>query len=231
MKILHWYYDFLNLYGDYGNLVVLKKHLLDQGIECVIEQKTIGDKIKLSDYQFIYLSAGSERNQKVVLHDLRSCKDELQAYINAGGLMLLTGNSMELLGQKIDDEEALGLVEFSTKHTNKRFTGDVIMDSEFGKIVGFINKSSLIFSNNPYPLFKYLFKDENLQDNEFEGYHFNNVIGTEIIGPILVKNPKMMKALVQKIMACYYPDLSYQELSYEYEEDSYRVTLEALSKR
>ena len=31
MKILHLYPQLMNLYGEYGNLAVLKKHLEDQG--------------------------------------------------------------------------------------------------------------------------------------------------------------------------------------------------------
>lgn len=231
MRILHWYYDFMNLYGDYGNMVVLKKHLEDQGIECVIDKKTVGDEVNLNDYQLIYMGPGTERNQKVVLHDLLKHKDELLNYIENDGLTLFTGNAMELLAKAIGEDEALGLLDFSVKHTSDRYTGDAIMNSEFGEVVGFINKCSIIEGNDEYPLFKYRFKDGGLKDNDFEGYHYKNAIGTQVIGPILVKNPNVMKALIKKIIELHCQGVCYQDIRYEYEEDSYNVTLQALKQR
>ena len=35
IKILHLYADLLNLYGEYGNVTILKKHLEDQGEDCL----------------------------------------------------------------------------------------------------------------------------------------------------------------------------------------------------
>ena len=54
MKILHLYYDLMNLYGEYGNVVVLAKHLEDQGEEVIVDKKTIGDQIDFTQYDFIY---------------------------------------------------------------------------------------------------------------------------------------------------------------------------------
>ena len=54
LKILHLYYDFLNLYGEYGNVVIMKKHLEDQGFKVNIDKKTVGDTIDFNKYNFIY---------------------------------------------------------------------------------------------------------------------------------------------------------------------------------
>ena len=36
-------------------------------------------------------------------------KDELKKYIDGGKVLLATGNSFEMFGNKIDDDEALGI--------------------------------------------------------------------------------------------------------------------------
>ena len=52
MKILHLYYDLMNLYGEYGNVVVLAKHLEDQGEEVIVDEKTIDKAIRNCDYAY-----------------------------------------------------------------------------------------------------------------------------------------------------------------------------------
>ena len=54
IKLLHLYYDIMNLYGDYGNVVILKKHLEDQGANVILDKKSIGDEFSIDDYDFIY---------------------------------------------------------------------------------------------------------------------------------------------------------------------------------
>ena len=41
INILHLYYDILNLYGEYGNVVIMKKHLEDQGFKVSLDKKTV----------------------------------------------------------------------------------------------------------------------------------------------------------------------------------------------
>ena len=54
-KLLHLYYDLLNLYGEYGNVLIMKKHLEDQGFEVELDKKTVGDAIDFSEYDFVYM--------------------------------------------------------------------------------------------------------------------------------------------------------------------------------
>ncbi len=78
VKILHLYYDIMNLYGEYGNIKILEKHLQDQGFEVTVDRKTIGDEKNLSQYDFIYMGCGTERNQEFIMQDFMKEKDELK---------------------------------------------------------------------------------------------------------------------------------------------------------
>ena len=230
MKILHWYHDLMNLYGDYGNLEVLKKHLEDQGMDVFIEKKTLGEDLDLSSYDMIYIGSGTERKQELARKDILSHREELQAYIEKGGLVLTTGNAMELFGKTIGENEALGFLPFTVRLTKDRYTGDVILENDtLGKVVGFINKCSLIEGGEEHALFRYAFRDSNLKDNDYEGFRYKNLFGTHVIGPVLVKNPSFMKEVISVLLQKY--GKTYREMSYPYEEDSYSVTLEALLER
>ena len=228
MKILHLYHDLMNLYGEYGNVSCLTKHLLDQKIEIIVDKKSIGDSFNINDYDFVYCGSGLESNQKVAIKDLLKPKEELIEAIKDNKYILFTGNAMEMLGDTVDDDKALGIVRLSSKTVSKRYTGDVIVaNDKFGEIVGFINKSTYINQNIEDGLFTYVFKDINLNDDSLkEGYKINNLIGTHIIGPILVKNPKLMRYYVEGLI-----DKEYQDIKYPYEEESYNITLNALKER
>lgn len=229
VKILHLYPHLMNLYGDYANVIVLKKHLEDQGLKVSITSKEIDDKFKLQDYDFIYMGSGTESNLEVALKDIKKHKKELEICIDEKKTILFTGNAMELLGKHIDNEEALDLFDFETKHTDKRYTGDIIArNDEFGFVVGFVNKSTVIKRSEEEKLFDYVFTDNNLKDSSFEGYRRNNLFATHIIGPVLVKNPSFMETMVRTLL----PERKkYKNIEYKYESDSYTVTLNALKER
>ncbi len=227
MKILHLFPDLMNLYGDYGNLTILVRHLKDLGIPVTIDRRDIDDVIDFPAYDMVYMGPGTEKNQLVALRELKNYEYQFNEYINDNKLLLLTGNAMELLGERIDEEPALNLLDFYTEVTDKRYTGDVIVKNDtLGEVVGFINKSSLIYGGEKDKLFTYVFKDSNLEDNDYEGYHFKNVYGTHIIGPILAKNPSFLNLIVRSLARS-----QYRSIEYNYETDAYEVTLKALKHR
>lgn len=219
----------MNLYGEYANLKVLEKHLIDQELEVKIDKKDIQDSVIFDHYDMVYMGSGTERNQMIALQELKKYEDEFSHYVKNGGIVLFTGNAMELLGKTINGEKALGFVDFDVEITDKRYTGDVIVKHpKFGPIVGFINKSSKIIGNYEEKLFTYEYKDNDLVDNNYEGYQFNNVYGTHIIGPILAKNPELIKIFVKMLLP---EDQIFEEKDYSYEVGSFNITLSELRKR
>lgn len=107
IKILHLYYDIMNLYGDFGNVSILKKHLEDQGFEILLDKKTINEEIDFNEYDFVFIGAGTERNLDVILEDIKKYKNEIKQFIDKEKVILLTGNSFEAFGKSIDEKETL----------------------------------------------------------------------------------------------------------------------------
>ena len=68
MKILHLYYDIMNLYGEYANVSALKRIFEKSGIDTQVDKLSLSDTAVLSDYDIIYIGSGTERN-----HEVRRC--------------------------------------------------------------------------------------------------------------------------------------------------------------
>ena len=233
VKILHLYYDIMNLYGEYRNLKILEKHLKDQGLDVEIEKKTISDNANLDDYDFIYMGAGTEKNQIFILEDMKTkYKQSMKKAIDDGKIILLTGNSYEVLGKSINGKEALEIFDFETKIGENRITSDIIAKSDIldNKVIGFVNNMSQINGNN-IPLFEIEFGATENKESSKEGIIYNNLIGTHLIGPILTKNPEILKMFVEKICNQKDENFNYKEINYEYEEKAYKIALEQLELR
>jgi CobQ-like glutamine amidotransferase family enzyme len=226
------YYDLVNLYGDYGNLKILEHHLNDIGVKVEIDKKTINEDMEFAEYDFIYMGAGTERNQLIMLEDLRRYKDALNTYINSGKYALFTGNSFEVLGKKIESKEALNILDFEVQKTKDRITSDVILTSKYFKneVVGFINKMSNIV-NNQNPLFEVTFGVGENENNDYEGVKYKNFYGTYVSGPILIRNPEILKALMLGICEVKDRNFKCKVKKYKNEEEGYLLELSELMKR
>ena len=239
MKLLHLYHDFMNLYGEYGNMRVLEKHLRDQGMNVTVIHKTVTDTdLDFSDVDLIYIGCGTERSQKAALMHLMPYQEEIKDACRRGVAGLFTGNACDMLGTSITDgngelHPALGLLPFTTNESaDIRYTGDAVTTAEpFGKeLVGFVNKCSQN-TGIAAPLFTLKMGMGNQKGDPGEGCRVENFFGTHLIGPVLVKNPAMLHAVIRLLMKRENPDASYQAIAYPYEEKAYEVTHRALINR
>lgn len=235
MKILHLYYDIMNLYGEYANVSALERILLKSGIDCTVDRLSFGDNAELSGYDFVYIGSGTEKNQKVALEDIRKYTVTLKSYIDSGKVILLTGNSFEMLGKKITDAngneyDGLGIFDFTVTEQNKtRVTADAVFTADFldRELVGFINKCSEI-SGISTPLFRVKMGLGNNDGDDTEGIRLNNLFGTHLTGPILIKNPYFLEYIAQLTVG---KDTEISTKHLGFEKSGYEVTLSELNKR
>ena len=206
LNILHFYPDLMSLYGSYANVSILKRTLEDMGNTVTVTPILPGQAADLVNADFVYLGAGTEHAQKAALADFARFAEPLKAAAESGVTMLFAGNSMELLGKTITDDaglvyDGLGLAGFTSVQQKKRFVEDVYGHTDLydDAVVGFINKCSVI-SGVETPLVTAMdmgFGNE--AKGGPEGYHAQNVFASQLTGPILVKNPALLKAVVTAI--------------------------------
>lgn len=233
IKILHLYHDLMNLYGEYANVSVLCRHLEDAGIETVVDKMSIGDSFTISDYDFVYCGAGTERNLKLALSDLIHHRNELKEYSENNKIALFTGNSLEMLGSLITDRfggkyEGLGLSDFTVIEGEKRLVGDAVFTADFidKPLVGFINKCSSI-NGSFTSLLNVKYGIGNNAEEKVDGVRINNILGTHLTGPVLVKNPPFLNYVISLLMG---GELE-QKKEYQSEILGYNVTVNELMKR
>lgn len=232
MKILHFYHDIMNLYGDYGNVSVMERLISDSGESVEVIKKSLGDSVDFNDYDFVFIGSGTEKNQKLVLEDFRKHAEGFKAYVEGSKPALLTGNSFEMLGKSIKDCEdvehnGLCMFNFTTVEQNKtRMTADAVFESDFlsKPLVGFVNKCSELsgIENHAFSV------KRGLADNsksKTEGLKYKNLLGTHLTGPVLVKNPHLAQYFAELILGAK-PNTS----CLEFAKKGYEVTLSELEK-
>ena len=226
IKIAHLYYDLMNLYGDNGNIKILKQALENQGISTSIEFLSVDDKINFDDFDIIYIGPGTYNNEKIVLKNILKYKNDIQKAINNNVFFLITGNALDLFGKEILDDnskiEGLGIFEFNINKTMNRLVGEVYVKSNNlnDYILGFKNQDSILETKMESCL--KIVKGYGFDSNSpNEGLLINNFFGTFLIGPLLVRNPELLIFLVKKIIDSKYDNFKYKPFNLDLEQKAH----------
>lgn len=187
MVIAYLYGDLLNLYGNDGNIKILTQKLAEAGVEAEVRYISAGDKLDFSEYDMVYMGSGTEENQKIAINALKPYKEEIKAAIKSGKMFLITGNSLDIFGQKLDganvveDVEGLGIFDYYSEYVpriKKMYrNNDTFLDKP---VLGFLNHNYET-RNNDAPLFG------------GDDVRIGNFFGTYLEGPVLIRNPHFLK--------------------------------------
>lgn len=204
ISIGHLYPKLLNLYGDLGNIITLKKRCEWRGIEVDFEEIGIGDCIKEHDLYFI--GGGQDKQQQEVAQELYRNKDFLQTERDKGTVFLGICGGYQLFGHYYkpfegDELKGISLLDAYTVAGKKRFIGNVTVETNFltpKTLVGFENHSGLTYlQGDTKPLGKSIVGNGNNGHDGFEGARYMNVFGTYLHGSLLPKNPHFADYLIE----------------------------------
>lgn len=195
VRIAHLYPKLLNIYGDGGNILTLRKRCEWRGIEIEIEEINVGDSIKEHDIYFI--GGGQDAQQIEVSKELQKHKDFLTKERDRGAVFLGICGGYQLFGhyyQPHNGEKLLGisLLDAYTVAGSNRFIGNVTAKTEYttpNTLVGFENHSGLTYlQGDTKPLATVVIGNGNNGQDKTEGARFKNVFGTYLHGSFLPKN-------------------------------------------
>ena len=90
LKLLYLYPDMLELYGDYGNIQVLKYRMEKRNIKLIVDRYSIGDNMpNFAEYDIVFAGGGADNEQSILSEDLIKYKEEIKEAVNNGTFFLL----------------------------------------------------------------------------------------------------------------------------------------------
>lgn len=207
LKIYHMYNDVLNLYGDRGNIICMRKRLNWRGIDAEIVKLPVGEFSTLADCDIVFIGGGQDFEQEVLLDDLHRGKDrEIKAAIEDGVTFLTICGGYQMMGSYYETYDHvrcdfIGAVDFHTVGSRQRMIGNYkfrCSDSAGGStVVGFENHSGKTWlGSGVEPLGHVLAGFGNNGEDGTEGVRYKNLIGTYSHGPLLPKNPEFCDRLL-----------------------------------
>ncbi len=213
LKLLHMYPNLLDLYGDSGNVEILKYRCGLRGIELKVSRRIIGDTdTDFESADIIYLGGGADLEQQMLADDLLKCADGIRAAYENGAFLLMICGGYQLLGQYYLDSngekiKGLGLFDYYTEASSdkrKRCIGNIVIetkiDGESYKVIGFENHGGQT-KGVKTEFGKVLAGNGNEFSSAIEGYMEENVIATYLHGPLLSKNPKLSDRIISYCMS------------------------------
>ena len=238
IKFIHFYPDLMNLYGSYANVAVLQSYFEEMGDTVHVELVAPGDSANVAGADFLFMGAGTERSQKAALADFTRFSDAVRAKAEQGLVMLFAGTAMEILGASITDDagqryDGIGLAKFTAVQGRRRIVGDVYGKTELypEPVVGFMNKCSIISGVETPLLTSLSLGFGNESEGGAEGFHWKNVFASQLTGPLLPKNPRMLEAVAAAIYRCRGRELPAERPVWHQMEQGYSITAEQLRRR
>ena len=228
MKLIigYLYSDLMNIYGDTGNIITLKKRCEWRGIDVEVKHISVGNKLKKGECDLYFFGGGQDQSQVQVAKDLISkakiLKEEAERGVPflsiCGGYQLLGKYYAPFEGGKL---EGVGIFNAYTKASNDRMIGNIVVEeagSAWGvdssstsrepratTLIGFENHSGKTYlKENAKPLGKVLKGFGNNGEDQTEGCIYKNAIGCYMHGSLLPKNPKLADWLIKKALEVKY---------------------------
>ena len=207
LRVAHLYPELLNLYGDSGNVLVLRKRMEWRGIACEVHEVHMGERPTFGDADLVFVGGGSDRDQRTVAGELRAAGGELASFVEDDGVLLAVCGGYQLLGHSylMGDEEVRGLslVDLSTDRGSPRLIGNVVVESRISgqPVVGYENHGGRThLGAGVEPLGRVLHGHGNDGESGYEGCLYRNVVGTYVHGPLLPKNPGVADWLIARAL-------------------------------
>ncbi len=226
LTIGYLYGDLMNIYGDTGNIIALQHRSKLRSIEADVRIISIDSSYKPGDVDILFFGGGQDESQVAVAHDLQKQKGEIikkeiergiPLLSICGGYQLLGEYYQPLVGAKL---EGTGLFPAYTTAGDKRMIGNIVIDSDFGKLIGFENHSGKTFLNHGATALGTVTKGfGNNGVDPTEGCRYNNAIGCYMHGSLLPKNPVLTDWLITTALSVKYKkEIKLKEVDAELEE-------------
>jgi CobQ-like glutamine amidotransferase family enzyme len=214
LTIHHLYADMMNLYGDRGNVISIKKRCEWRGIPVEVVDVGLGESMRPTGCDLFLFGGGQDREQALLVEDLSGKKGEdLRSIVEDGGVVLGVCGGYQMMGHYYETPEGqklpgIGVFDLHTeprKPDEERLIGNVLVrvrvrgpeDGEVREIVGFENHGGRTYLGDGLePLGDVVVGFGNNGKDGTAGARRHNAYGTYLHGSLLPKNPWLTDQLI-----------------------------------
>jgi len=206
LRLAHLYPKLMNIYGDRGNIICLRRRCEWRGIEFELTELDAGSPFDGDAYDMVFIGGAQDREQRRVADDLLHLKGApLRAAVERGLVVLAVCGGYQLAGHFYrgadgDELPGLGILDLHTVHpgpSEKRFIGNVVVDWNGQQLVGFENHGGRTYLGpDAKPFARVVTGFGNNGSDGFEGAIYRNVFGSYLHGSLLPKNPAFADHLI-----------------------------------
>lgn len=210
LTIHHLYADMMNLYGDRGNVISIKKRCEWRGIPVEVVDVGLGERVSPTGCDVFLFGGGQDREQSLLAEDLSGSKGaDLRAIADDGGVVLGVCGGYQLMGHYYETPEGeklpgIGIFDLHTEpggEDEARLIGNVLVrvaleDGTPREVVGFENHGGRTYLSGAEPLGEVVSGYGNNGRDGGEGARRLNAYGTYLHGSLLPKNPWLTDQLI-----------------------------------
>lgn len=204
LTLVQLYSKDMNIYGDWGNVLTIKRRAEWHGYDIQLIEYNPGDSLP-TNADILIGGGGQDSGQDIVQQDLLAIGTKLHDMASNGTPMLVICGLYQLFGKffKAQDGhtiEGISLFDIETHAGPERLIGNIVTENDdLGQIIGYENHSGQTFlSANATPFATVIKGAGNNGQDSTEGTRYHNVIGSYLHGSLLPKNPKLADFLIEQ---------------------------------
>lgn len=206
LTIAHLYPEAMNIYGDTGNVIALSRRLQWRDLEVRVDRVRVGEPYDFTAADIVVAGGGEDLSQLQVAGDLQRRAQAIREAVESGTVFLTVCGTYQLFGHRFithDGEEipGIGVFDLETRGGPKRMIGNIVLDTRWGRLVGFENHSGRTFLAAGQEPLGMVSKGYGNNDRTVEeGAMTANAFGTYLHGSLLPKNPGFADELILRGM-------------------------------
>ncbi len=205
LRLVHLYPREMNIYGDTGNVVVLRRRLQWRGRSADVVPVAIGDALP-PDADIILGGGGQDAAQGEIGTDFAGRAATLRAMADDGVVMLAICGTYQMLGHEFLTKDGVhipgtGVLDVMTTGSDTRIIGNHLVPTAYGRLAGYENHSGLTdLGPGVRPLGTTSSGRGNNGTDRTEGAVRDNVFGTYLHGPVLAKSAAFADELLRRAL-------------------------------
>lgn len=203
VRVLQLYPRDMNIYGDWGNALVLQQRLKWHGYTPELLEYNPGDDFP-DEVDLIVAGGGQDSGQLVIQDDLQMRADTLRGLAEDDAPMLVICGLYQLFGHFFKTRSGavipgIGILDVETHGTDERLIGNVkVTTAEFGEVLGYENHSGqTTLGPGVRPLGTVEKGTGNNSKDGHEGARYRNIVASYLHGSLLPKNPAIADFLIR----------------------------------